>query len=296
MSRRAYQTARIVWAAKPPIAWRWRRLACPGPSTTGSPPRPWSGPPAIGEWVWRQPKPNSTESRPASTRIRAGWGSPRPPCCRWRSPYRARTSLVHARTIGIATRSSRVACVGSGLLGDNDPQGDIEDHARAAEDGEDDEQDPDQGGVEVEVFGQATTHPGQLAVARAAVQLAACVHGTASLERPCIEDHDGERTRCRDRGEPPGAWSRGGRAMYLIRRTGGCARRFGSREPLSDRQRRRQAPHPPLVQRDRQSGVRDQNEEYQTKRKSLRCGAPSSKSYALASSTSIVGGRRPTST
>ena len=70
---------------------------------------------------------------------------------------------------------------GSGLLGDDDPHGDIDHQAGAAEHRQQDEQHPDQGDVEVEVLGQAATDPGQLAVGLAAVQLPGCVRGPPPL-------------------------------------------------------------------------------------------------------------------
>src|SRR5919202_3716026 len=68
------------------------------------------------------------------------------------------------------------------LLGDDDPHGHIQHQAGAAQDRQQDKEHPDQGRVDVEVLGQAATHPGQLAVGRAAVQLAGWVHRGAFPE------------------------------------------------------------------------------------------------------------------
>src|SRR5215207_9526244 len=78
-------------------------------------------------------------------------------------------------TVGVA-----LGCAARGwFLRDDDPHGDVEHDARAAEDPQHEEQHPDQGRIHVEALGQATTHPGHLAIGPAAVQLLARVHGTA---------------------------------------------------------------------------------------------------------------------
>jgi hypothetical protein len=48
------------------------------------------------------------------------------------------------------------------LLGDNDPHGNVEHWAGTAKHGQEDQQHPDQGCVNVEVLGQATTYPASL--------------------------------------------------------------------------------------------------------------------------------------
>jgi hypothetical protein len=66
-----------------------------------------------------------------------------------------------------------------GFLGNDDPHGDIDHDARAPQHGQHHKQHPQQGRVHVEVLGQATTHPGQLPVGSAAVELADISHGAA---------------------------------------------------------------------------------------------------------------------
>src|SRR5512132_1606575 len=78
----------------------------------------------------------------------------------------------------------------SGFLGNDDPHGHIEHQARAAEHRQQHEEHSDKGRIEVEVLGQATTHPGHLTVGLTAVQLAGPVHRTALLERPSSKGDD----------------------------------------------------------------------------------------------------------
>jgi hypothetical protein len=71
------------------------------------------------------------------------------------------------------------------LVGDDDPQGQVQHQARAAEYGQHDEQDPDQGRVDVEVLRQAAADAGQLAIGSAPVQLAGLGHGGALSRGSC---------------------------------------------------------------------------------------------------------------
>jgi hypothetical protein len=92
-------------------------------------------------------------------------------CC---SPWtaRPRSSLSQiARTWGSEQASW--------LVGDDDPHGQVKHQAGAAEHGQQHEQHPYQGRIDVEVLSQAATDPGQLPVGLAAVQLAGRVHGAA---------------------------------------------------------------------------------------------------------------------
>src|SRR5829696_7816717 len=88
-------------------------------------------------------------------------------------------------TVGVA-----LGCAARGwFLRDDDPHGDVEHDARAAEDPQHEEQHSDQGRIHVEALGQATAHPGHLSISPAAVQLLARVHGTAflaSCSRPAV--------------------------------------------------------------------------------------------------------------